>query len=71
MAILGNIIKGIINIKDTFTSETSPLENQRETLNMLLNKAKDTQFGKFYNFESILEKSVLKEKNYIFSIKKP
>ncbi|WP_040279126.1 GH3 family domain-containing protein [Psychroserpens damuponensis] len=55
MAILGSIIKGIINLKDTFTSETSPVENQQNTLKLLLDTAKDTQFGKYYNFKSILE----------------
>ena len=55
MAILGNIIKGFIDIKDSFSSEVNPVEAQREVLKELLNKAKDTEFGKHYEFNSILE----------------
>nr|WP_321222825.1 GH3 auxin-responsive promoter family protein [uncultured Psychroserpens sp.] len=55
MAIIGSIIKGIIDLRDTFSSETSPVENQHKILKMLLEKAKDTQFGKHYKFESILD----------------
>ncbi len=54
MAILGNIIKGIINIKDTLTPEIDHLEAQKEVLKKLLTKAADTQFGKHYNFSDIL-----------------
>lgn len=55
MAILGNIIKGFIDIKDSFSSETNPVLEQQEVLKKLLTKAKDTAFGKHYGFESILE----------------
>lgn len=55
MAILGNIIKGLINLKGTFTSETNHIDNQDKMLVNLLEKAKDTQFGKHYNFSSILK----------------
>ncbi|MBO3100200.1 GH3 family domain-containing protein [Gelidibacter pelagius] len=55
MAILGNIIKGIIDVKDSLTSEKNPVEEQQDVLNKLLSKAKDTAFGKHYDFESILE----------------
>ncbi|MBA6154332.1 GH3 family domain-containing protein [Gelidibacter maritimus] len=55
MAILGNIIKGIIDVKDSFSSEQNPVQEQQEVLKMLLTKAKDTAFGKHYDFESILE----------------
>lgn len=54
MAILGNIIKGIIDIKDSFSSKVNPVDAQQEVLKNLLNKAKNTEFGKHYNFESIL-----------------
>ncbi len=53
MAILGNIIKGIINIKDTLTPEADHVEAQKEILESLLKSAKDTQFGKHYDFEAI------------------
>ncbi|HUH29241.1 GH3 family domain-containing protein [Gelidibacter sp.] len=55
MAILGNIIKGIIDVKDSFSSENNPVEEQQDVLKKLLTKAKDTAFGKHYDFESLLE----------------
>ena len=55
MAILGSIIKGIIDISDKVIPESNPLEEQEEVLKSLLEKAKDTQFGKHYDFEAILE----------------
>ena len=54
MAILGNIIKGIINLTDTLSSETNHIEAQKEVLKNLLETAKETQFGNYYNFEEIL-----------------
>ena len=61
MAILGNIIKGVIELKDTFTSEVIHKEAQEQVLKELLETAKSTQFGKFYDFESILETSNLQQ----------
>ncbi|MGJ8592670.1 MAG: GH3 family domain-containing protein [Aquaticitalea sp.] len=55
MAILGNIIKGFIDIKDSFTSELNHAEAQEKVLIDLLTKAKDTEFGIHYDFQSILE----------------
>ncbi|WP_372752545.1 GH3 auxin-responsive promoter family protein [Mariniflexile sp.] len=55
MNIIGNIIKGVIDITDQLTPENSPAKNQKEVLNKLLTEAKNTAFGKFYNFEEILE----------------
>lgn len=54
MAILGNIIKGVINVKESFSSESNPIKEQEELLIKLLKNAKDTAFGKHYEFESIL-----------------
>ncbi|KJD36223.1 GH3 auxin-responsive promoter [Tamlana sedimentorum] len=54
MAILGSIIKGIIDLQGVFSSEVNHVETQHNELKKLLNKAKDTQFGKYYNFEAIL-----------------
>lgn len=59
MAILGNIIKGIIEIKDTFTPELNPVEAQKAVLKTLLTKAENTEFGKHYNFESILDSDAM------------
>ncbi|RMB56782.1 GH3 auxin-responsive promoter [Dokdonia sinensis] len=55
MAILGSIIKGAIHLKDTLSSDSHPAEEQKEVLQELLTKAKDTAFGKFYGFSKILE----------------
>ncbi|MEE3224820.1 MAG: GH3 auxin-responsive promoter family protein, partial [Bacteroidota bacterium] len=55
MAILGSLIKGIIDISDKVIPESNPLEEQEEVLKSLLKKAKNTQFGSFYGFEAILE----------------
>lgn len=55
MEILGNIIKGAINLKDTLTPEVNPLEAQEKLLTTLLETAKNTQFGKKYDFSALLE----------------
>lgn len=55
MAILGSLIKGIIDLSDTITSDGNPVEEQKEVLEKLLKKAKDTQFGKKFEFQEILE----------------
>ncbi len=55
MAIIGSLIKGIIDISDTLSGESNPVTEQKEVLKKLLNKAQDTQFGKHYNFEEILK----------------
>ena len=61
MAILGNIIKGVINLKDTFSNEIDHIEAQNNVLEELLNKAKDTQFGEFYNFPELLNSKNIAE----------
>ena len=55
MAIIGNIIKGVIEARDALSKENSPVEEQKKTLETLLAKAKNTQFGKEYVFDSILK----------------
>ena len=67
MAILGNIIKGVIHLKDALSSEVNHPEAQKETLIHLLTEAKDTQFGKHYKFAELL-KSPNPEKNFAESI---
>ncbi|MGC1472599.1 MAG: GH3 auxin-responsive promoter family protein [Psychroserpens sp.] len=59
MAILGNIIKGVIDLKDTFTSKTDHIDVQADVLKNLLEKAKNTQFGEHYNFEKILNSDTI------------
>lgn len=57
MPILGNIIKSVIDLKETLTPEINHVEEQRKMLKELLTTAKDTHFGKHYNFENILEQA--------------
>ncbi len=55
MAILGSIIKSAIELRGSLVSEPSPVEAQKEVLISLLEKAKDTAFGKYYGFRKILD----------------
>lgn len=57
MAIIGNVIKTVIDINGTFTAKTNPVANQKAMLKTLLETAKNTAFGKYYNFEKILSSS--------------
>jgi len=61
MAILGNIIKGVIAIKDAVSTETDPIEAQRRVLKELLETAKNSEFGKHYNFEGVLNSKNMQE----------
>lgn len=54
MPILGNFIKGVIDAKGALTPPPEPISDQRKVLLDLLEKAKDTAFGKHYEFEEIL-----------------
>ena len=55
MPILGNLIKGVINLTDTILPDINHIEAQEELLKDLLETAKKTQFGEHYGFEKILE----------------
>lgn len=61
MAVFGNIIKGLIEFKGFLTSEANPVEAQQEVLQKMLTKAKDTEFGRYYNFEEILKSDNIAE----------
>tara|TARA_R110002094_G_scaffold182492_1_gene160255 strand:- start:31 stop:309 length:279 start_codon:yes stop_codon:yes gene_type:complete len=54
MSIKGSLIKGVIHLKDNLTPTINHIEAQENVLSSLLNSAKDTEFGKVYNFEEIL-----------------
>lgn len=54
MPIIGNIIKGLIDVRDKLSSEKDPIAEQKEVLLNLLQKAKDTTFGKHYRFDKIV-----------------
>lgn len=61
MAILGSIIKTAIDLRGAIVSEKSPVESQREVLKNLLDKAKNTAFGKYYGFSQILEQEAIEK----------
>ncbi|MGM0572919.1 MAG: GH3 family domain-containing protein, partial [Bacteroidota bacterium] len=54
MGILGNIIKGALEITDKVIPEGSPVEQQQDQLKQLLQKASSTEFGRYYHFDDIL-----------------
>lgn len=55
MAIVGSIIKSLIDLRDNLVSEPEAVSSQEDVLRDMLKKAKDTAFGKEYDFEGILE----------------
>ena len=55
MAIVGSLIKGAIDLKNTLTPKVNPVEAQQEVLRSLLETAKNTEFGQFYEFQNILD----------------
>jgi hypothetical protein len=55
MAIIGEVIKGSIEIVGTLRSEQDHKKNQQDVLEKLLKTAQHTEFGKHYNFQNILE----------------
>lgn len=55
MAIIGNIIKGFIEVRDKLTDNTDPIKAQQEVLATLLKTAQDTFFGIHYGFREILD----------------
>ncbi|ELR73274.1 putative auxin-regulated protein [Fulvivirga imtechensis AK7] len=55
MAVLGNIIKTAIELKDRLSADDPAVLCQERVLLDLLQKAKDTQFGRKYNFTTILQ----------------
>lgn len=55
MAFVGSLIKGLIDLRDKIVSEPDAEEAQLGVLVTLLSKAKDTAFGKHYNFDEILK----------------
>lgn len=67
MPILGSIIKTAIDLRDTFNSPDHPVESQREVLEDLLEKARDTAFGKYYGFSKILKSDTM-EKDFATAI---
>ncbi|PKB44814.1 GH3 auxin-responsive promoter [Cellulophaga sp. RHA19] len=54
MAIIGNIIKGIIHASDIISTSNNVVEEQKAVLKSLLSTAENTKFGKHYKFGHIL-----------------
>lgn len=61
MAVIGALIKGLIHTADAVTSEPDAVEAQEKVLRKLLEKAKDTDFGKYYDFEGLLKSENIRE----------
>ncbi len=55
MALLGGVIKKAIDINGLIRREPNPIKAQKTVLRQLLNKAKNTAFGRKYNFAGILD----------------
>lgn len=64
MTFIGKIIKKTIELTDPLVSQTPIATAQEEVLKKLLEKAKETEFGKYYHFKSILQ---AKEKEEAFA----
>ncbi|AFL85977.1 GH3 auxin-responsive promoter-binding protein [Belliella baltica DSM 15883] len=61
MAIIGEIIKKSVETLDKIFSNTNPQEAQEKVLEELLSRAKDTAFGKYYQFEQIRKSKNIRE----------
>ncbi|MGM0932426.1 MAG: GH3 family domain-containing protein [Bacteroidota bacterium] len=61
MAIVGSILKRLIDLRDNLVSEPDAQKAQEEVLQKLLITAKDTEFGKHYNFRAILESADIRK----------
>ncbi len=61
MAVIGSIIKGLIQATGAVVSDPDPCEAQEKVLRSLLEKAKDTAFGKYYAFEQLLKSDNLQK----------
>lgn len=56
MALLGNVVKKVLDLNQSLRGEgPSPAQAQRDALASLLSSAKSTAFGKFYDFEGVLQ----------------
>jgi hypothetical protein len=61
MAIIGKIYKSVAIVNDIYQNYSikDAIKSQYKTLEKLLSKAEDTQFGKYYQFKSILKSKQL------------
>ncbi len=61
MAVLGNIIKATLGITEMIIPEKSAIEAQNDILKHLLERAKNTEFGKYYHFDRILKEKDIRK----------
>jgi hypothetical protein len=61
MAIIGELIKRAIDFTDKFIKDPDPVQAQKEVLTYLLNEAKNTEFGKHYHFDQILQSDSIEQ----------
>jgi hypothetical protein len=61
MPIIGKIIKSAVGFADKIFTNSNPREAQEEVLKELLSKAKNTAFGKYFQFESLLDKEDIRD----------
>lgn len=67
MAILGTLLKGGLNLSKRIKQKTfTPAELQKRTLLKLLSKSKNTAFGKFYDFNTILASPSSNDRNILY-----
>ncbi len=61
MVILGNIIKTALEFTDKVIPAYTPVKDQKEMLPYLLRKARDTAFGRHYQFEKLLQEPNIRQ----------
>lgn len=54
MAIIGEILKKLVETADKYVVSRNPLKDQKKTLEDLLSKGEGTAFGKYYGFKKML-----------------
>jgi GH3 auxin-responsive promoter len=71
MAVLGNLVKGGVKIREVIRPKSrSAIKQQKRTLLKLLFKARNTQFGKKYEFDQLFEDTLLSsDKSYYQNFK--
>lgn len=55
MPLIGKIVKTAIDLSSSLSGKENAGEAQQKVLEMLLEKAKDTAFGKYFGFQAILD----------------
>lgn len=62
MSFKGSIIKTLVDLGEVLVSEPNHVSAQEKTLKKLLEKAKKTAFGRFYDFEGMLASENIQDK---------